>query len=343
MITTKHRLLITSNKNIVKDLERFEAIELIGCFDEAEYIWSLNKTPVMVLQEKPPCLSEEQLEIPFDNINIEKFTKWCYSNGFEPGEYSTGIKIDTRVESCVLCSLVKHKGISEDTMIYNYDTTEVDLIVYESTNYIVVSELGSIKPGYLMILPKQHQYLSMAQVPKMYLDEYNEVCADVEEILKGAFGKELDVSFMEHGSGPSGFTSHKKSIVHAHVHVVIGFTLKKKYLDMIQMTPCPDLSVAAGTHYFAYKIGANGERMCCYNDDVYVQRQFPRQVMAMELGLAPNLYNWRKTPFYENIHTTLYKVWEYLSENEEKLSYRIKERTKSFVKPYGERFTENAI
>lgn len=164
MITTKHRLLITSNKNIVKDLERFEAIELIGCFDEAEYIWSLNKTPVMVLQEKPPYLSEEQLEIPFDNINIEKFTKWCYSNGFEPGEYSTGIKIDTRVESCVLCSLVKHKGISEDTMIYNYDTTEVDLIVYESTNYIVVSELGSIKPGYLMILPKQHQYLSMALV-----------------------------------------------------------------------------------------------------------------------------------------------------------------------------------
>lgn len=146
---------------------------------------------------------------------------------------------------------------------------------------------------------------------------------------------------MEHGSGPSGFTSHKKSIVHAHVHVVIGFTLKDKYLKMVQMQPCPDLSVAAHTHYFAYKVGAKGNRLCCYNDDVYVQRQFPRQIMATELGLAPGMFNWRKTPFNENIHTTLYRIWEYLSS--ERLSYRIYERTKNFVEPYGKRFTGSTL
>lgn len=340
MITTKKVLLTTSKQNIIKELVKFEAIELIGCNDERQAIWKLNKTPVIYTETKISDIPE-QVEVPFDAIRSDSFTKWCYSQGFEPGEYSTGVKIDTRVEACVLCSLAKHKGGSDDTMIYNNDTTEEDLIIYESPNFIVVPELGSIKPGYVMILPKQHPFLSIAQLPEMYLPEYEQVCDDVEEMLKGAFGAELQVSFMEHGSGPSGFTSHKKSIVHAHVHVVIGFTLKQKYLDMVQMKPCPDLSKAAHTHYFAYKIGSRGQRLCCYDDNVYVQRQFPRQVMAMEMGYAPNLYNWRKTPFFENIHTTLYRLWEYLSTNE--LSYRIEERTKNFVIPYGIRFTENAL
>ena len=341
MITTRRVLLTTSNQDIIKDIVNFEAIELISSVEERQHIWSLNKTPVIVANEDSKPLPE-QVRIPFDTLSdTEKFTKWCYTQDFEPGEYSTGLKIDTRVESCVLCSISKHKGISEDTLIYNNDTAEVDLIIYESPNFIVVPELGSIKPGYLMIMPKQHPYLSIGQLPKMYLPEYEQVCEDIESILKGAFGENLPVSFMEHGSGPSGFTSHKKSIVHAHVHVVIDFTLKDKYLEMVQMKPCPDLSVAAHTHYFAYKVGAKGERLCCWDDNVYVQRQYPRQIMAMELGLAPNLYNWRKTSFSENIHTTLYRLWEYLSEG--KLSYRIEERTRNFVIPFGQRFTDNAI
>ncbi|MBR1653587.1 MAG: hypothetical protein IJ690_01345 [Clostridia bacterium] len=342
MITTKKVLLTTSNEDIIKELVKFEAIEQIKCSEERHSVWSLNKTPVMLTPNEQELIHvPEAVAIPFNSIHVNAFTKWCYHNGFEPGEYATGIKIDTRVESCVLCSLVGHKAIAEDTMVYNNETTEADIIVYESSNFIVVPELGSIKPGYLMIVPKKHQYLSIAQMPKMYLPEYEQVCEDIETILKGSFGTDKDVSFFEHGSGPSGFTSHAKSIVHAHVHVIIDFTLKQKYLDMVQMKPCPDLSVAANTHYFAYKVGAHGERLCNYNDDVFVQRQYPRQIMAMELGLAPNLYNWRKTSFLENIHTTLYRMWEYLSENE--LSYRIAERTRNFVVPFGNRFTDSAL
>lgn len=335
MITTKKVLLVTSNEEVVKVLTKFEAIEQIVNQEEKEDIWRLNKTPIMLTDECVDNIQDGVL-FPFEEIDVEKITRWCYKVGFEPGELYTGIKIDTREEPCVLCSLVGHKAISPNTKVYNTETTEVDMIIYESTNFIVVPELGSIKPGYLMVLPKKHDYLSIAQVPKMYMAEYQQVCEDVEQILKGAFGSK-NVTFFEHGSGPSGFTSHKKSIVHAHTHVVYDFELKQKYLDMIQMQPCPDLSVAAHTHYFAYKVGAKGERLCCYDDNVYVQRQFPRQIMAMELGLAPNLYNWRNTAFMENIHTTMYKIWEYLSENE--VSYRISERTESFVIPYGERFT----
>lgn len=340
MITTKRWLLTTSSEDVMKELRRFEAIKEVANSAEREDVYKLNKTPVLFTPKDQAEMNyiPELLVIPFEQINPEEFTKWAYHNGFEPGEYCKGIKIDTRVESCVLCSLVKHKGISEDTYVYNNnEKNEVDLIIYESTNFIVVPELGSIKPGYLMIVPKKHQYLSIAQMPEMYMPEYMQVCEDVETILKGAFGINKPVAFFEHGSGPSGITSHEKSIVHAHVHVVIDFELKQKYLDMVQMKPCPDISIAAHTHYFAYKVGARGERVCCYDDEVYVQRQYPRQIMAMEMELAPNLYNWRKTHFVENIHTTLYRIWEYLSTQQ--LSYRIEERTHSFVIPYS-RFAE---
>lgn len=335
MITARKVLLITSNENVVKKLRKFEAISEVKNETEKEKVWELNKTPILLTSKNADEL-DDAVKIPFDEIETEDFTRWCYKMGFEPGEFCTGVKIDTREEPCVLCSLVGHKAISPDTRIYNSETTEVDMIIYESTNFIVVPELGSIKPGYLMIVPKKHEYLSVAQIPQRYIPEYLQVCEDVEIILKGAFG-DKPVSFFEHGSGPSGFTSHKKSIVHAHTHVVIDFTLQQKYLDMVQMKLCPDLSVARHTHYFAYKVGAHGNRLCCYDDEVYVQRQFPRQIMAMELGLAPNLYNWRHTSFMENIHTSLYRVWEYLSTATD-LSYRITERTENFVIPYGERF-----
>ena len=335
MITARKVLLITSNENVVKKLRKFEAISEVKNENEKERVWKLNKTPILRTSKNAHELNDAVL-IPFDEIETDDFTKWCYKIGFEPGEFCNGVKFDTREEPCVLCSLVGHKAISSDTRIYNSESEEVDMIIYESTNFIVVPELGSIKPGYLMIVPKKHEYLSVAQIPQRYIPEYIQVCEDVELILKGAFG-DKPVSFFEHGSGPSGFTSHKKSIVHAHTHVVIDFTLQQKYLDMVQMKLCPDLSVARDTHYFAYKVGAHGNRLCCYDDNVYVQRQFPRQIMAMELGLAPNLYNWRNTAFMENIHTSLYRMWEYLSTATD-LSYRITERTENFVIPYGERF-----
>ncbi len=346
MITTRRVLLTTSNEAFIRELEKFEAIQRIEDSNDRSNIWALNKTPVMLTKEES-CHVPNSVEVPFFDMSKkesrEEFTEWCYIQSFEPGEYCTGLRIDTRVETCVLCSIIGHKAISRDTLIYNRETKKEDMIIYESPNFVVIPELGSIKPGFLMIVPKQHNFLSIAQLPSMYMREYMEVCEDVEMILKGAFGDKCvlehkPVSFFEHGSGPSGFTSHAKSIVHAHVHVVIDFELDKKYLDMIQMKPCPDLSVAADTHYFAYKVGARGNRLCCYDDNVYVQRQYPRQIMAIEQGCAPGLYNWRTTPFTENIHTTLYYIWDFLIKKKD-ISYRIQDRTRCFKIPFGERLT----
>ena len=148
--------------------------------------------------------------------------------------------------------------------------------------------------------------MSVAQFPKEILPEYRQVCEDVEYILKKAFGEKKIVSFFEHGSGPSGMSAHKKSIVHAHTHVVVGYPIQKKYLEMVQMKPIEDISVAAHTHYFSYQEGSNGQLVACYDSEVYVQRQFPRQVIAEQIGLAPGQYNWRNVAFSENIKASLH-------------------------------------
>jgi len=339
MITEKRWLLYTSNERILKLLKKFEGVEEITDDEQVEEVWSFNKTPVV--NHKRVAVSkhiEVALQVPEWKSEdfIRFFEKWAHAHGFECGEFKTGEIVNTREESCVLCAIGAHKGLSKSLMVYNENVPqEMDCIIYESAHFFVTSELGALKRGYLMIIPKEHDYLSIAQLPGIYRSEYQEVCRDVECILKGAFG-DKPVSFFEHGSGPSGLTSHKKSIVHAHTHVVIDFVLKQKYLNMLQMKRLDDLSKARETHYFAYKVGADGKRYCCYDPRVYVQRQFPRQVMAMELGYTPEQYNWRKYKFEENMHTTLYYLYKYLSSNK-LLNPRIAERTKGFVDGYARR------
>ena len=75
--------------------------------------------------------------------------------------------------------------------------------------------------------------------------------------------------------------------------------------------------------------------MICMDNNVYVQRQFSRQVMAEDSKLAPGQYNWRKVGFEENVHATLFHVFNYLKNAE--LPKRIVDRTRGFVLGYAKR------
>lgn len=364
MITEKRRVLVNDNPTLCSHLSHFEAItclpveDKVSLLQRCQKVWSYNKTPLICTENVDDVTFEDsdlKLVIPNDLVlayqkydeseyflsegQVKVFTNWCYDEGFEPGEYDTGKRINTRNETCILCQIAKHKAIADDTVDYNTEVeNEVDCIIYESRRFYVVTELGALKPGYLMIVPKSHEYLSIAQIDDDYVyQEYCTVCRDVELILKGAFGPTLPVAFIEHGSGPSGMTSHPKSIVHAHTHVVVGFTLEQKYLDMVQMKPLPDIRKAKDTHYFAYKVGSDGERLCCYNPEVYVQRQYPRQIMAMQYGFTMKQYNWRKYRFDDNVHATLYRIWNFLNRHRHQLTPRVYTAVESFLVGYKNR------
>ena len=195
-------------------------------------------------------LSDEQipdaLQVPFFEGDVteisEQFIEFCHANGIESGEYISGIKYDSNKERCILCELASCKGMNGDMAFYNRNVTRpVDCIIYDSRYFYVVPELGALKLGFLMIVPKEH-YLSVAQYPPALLKEYQQVCEDLEEILKNTFGAKI-VTFFEHGTAPGGYTSHKKSIVHAHTHVVTDFIMEDKYKEMVQLKTIDDINV----------------------------------------------------------------------------------------------------
>jgi diadenosine tetraphosphate (Ap4A) HIT family hydrolase len=337
MISNIRDIILSGSSECVEELfSHMEALEHIDCEMKKEEVWDRNKVPYMTREEaEHVCAKGCIIEIPdWMAYEPKAFITYCHGIGFEPGEFLTGKVFDTSEEECFLCDMGRHVGFVSLTGYNQHVPDQVDMIIYESPNFYVTSELGALKYGYLMIVPKAH-ILSVAQFPPELFPEYEEVCRDVEVLLKATYGWEKKVTFWEHGSGPSGLTAHKKSIVHAHTHVVVDFTLAEKYLRMVQMKPCPDITVARNTHYFSYQEGTGGQLLCCMDPNVYVQRQYPRQIMAMELGLAPNQYNWRGNKFFGNVKATLYHIFSCLKSNKSwGLPQRLIERTRAFVDAY---------
>lgn len=333
MITRNKVLLITKSTAVAKFVRSFEAVEEINDVSQVYRVWENNKTPVILGAANVNCPAIYLPEEGF--VDYKAFIEFSHENGFECGEMITGIKYDSNQERCILCELASLKGMPTTMETYNRVVDkEVDCIIYSSPHFYVTSELGALKQGYLMIVPKQH-ILSVAQFYPSLMIEYNQVCKDLEYVLKGAYPEASGVTFMEHGSGPSGITSHKKSIVHAHTHVVTDFQLSDHHKRMVKLEPIDDITLANKTHYFSYQEGSDGQLMICMDSSVYVQRQFPRQVMAEDLKLAPGQYNWRKVGFEENVHATLFHVFNYLKNAE--LPKRIADRTRGFVLGYAKR------
>lgn len=339
MITKNRLLLVVSNKERLNKACRYEAIKAINSADLAAKIWALNRTPVMVRS----MLTDEDekkypiLEIPdaiLDFPDTEEFIKFSHLNGYESGEFMTGEVYDTQHDDCFLCRIGNLGGTNKPVWVYNKNVEkEADVIIYESRHFFIVPEYGSIRRGYLMICPKEH-ILSMAGLPDGYFAEYYQVEKDIEYILKSTYGFDRPVSFFEHGSDPNGKSSHKRSVVHAHTHLCWGFELEQKYLDMVQMKIYDDLREARGGKYFSYRKNADGLLYLVKDPDVYVQRQFPRQIMAEQLGLAPGQYNWRKEGFEENVTATLYRVHKFLADNYDELPERIRQNVEGFVEGY---------
>ena len=333
MITRNKVLLITKSTAVAKFVRSFEAVEEINDISQTSRVWENNKTPVILGAANVNCPAIYLPEEGF--VDDKAFIEFSHENGFECGEMITGIKYDSNQERCILCELASLKGMPTTMETYNRVVDkEVDCIIYSSPHFYVTSELGALKQGYLMIVPKQH-ILSVAQFYPALMIEYNQVCKDLEYVLKGAYPEASGVTFMEHGSGPSGITSHKKAIVHAHTHVVTDFQLSDHHKRMVKLEPIDDITLANKTHYFSYQEGSDGQLMICMDNNVYVQRQFPRQVMAEDLKLAPGQYNWRMVGFEENVHATLFHVFNYLKNAE--LPKRIADRTRGFVLGYAKR------
>ena len=340
MIITDHEkvgrsVLSVSSYAVYEVLQGMSGTAEVTTLSEAETALDRNRVPFCddEILEKMDTSAWNVIKVP-DNINKENVVAFCERHFLDPGEYVKGTQIDTRKEYCFICSIANKQGYPNTTLQNQYAETSMDIILYESPNFFVVSEKGAIKQGFLMVCPKKH-ILSVAQYPAKMMEEYIEVCKDVEYILKVAYGFSKPVAFWEHGSGKSTMSSHKKSIVHAHTHVLIDFTIDHKYLEQVQCQKCSDIRIAKEVKYFSYHEGATGQIYLSMDHSVYVPRQYPRKILAKEMGLPPEQYEWRKVTFSENIDAQVYKLYNVL--RCANLPKRIQARTKDFLEGYAMR------
>lgn len=337
MLTIKKAVLVIKGykPNIAREIFNFEGIEIIHDPCEIELIWRYNKTPMMHNEDLDEDTRNKYfcIDVPKYHMNAQKnFIECCHQHGIECGEYIYNRKIDTSKEHCFMCAIANYGG-KDDATEFNKTTKKIpETIMYESENFYVKIELGCMTKGMLMICPKKH-YLSAAQLPEKMFKEYYEVMHHVEWLLKAIYG-DKPVIFFEHGSAPSGLSSHERSIVHAHTHVAWGVPFDKKYLEAVCVRPVKCESDYKYSRYFSYQEGADGQLYLVNNSRVYIQRQYPRQVIGEMLGIPNELTNWRRESFMENVIQTFEDFYKFLTENADTIPEIIKTRTTCFVEGY---------
>ena len=257
----------------------------------------------------------------------EQFKQIALSNNIDIGDHrsnSSGIAGAPTIADCKYCNYIKHNFY--DTKINNYRIT------YKSENFFVMPGLGQFLKGYFLIIPFKH-IMSTAELetPEL-LSELLQVIEDIKYILKLTYGTD-DILVWENGTGNGGYGKAKDSIVHAHVHLipsslspqaiqkVSGFSFKE-----ITSNELMDFGERS---YLLLK----GTDSWFINDDpeLYIPRQYVRQLLADEHHLEGEVWNWREYMFTDKIIETMKDVNTALKTNWETLPERIKKRVEHYI------------
>lgn len=202
--------------------------------------------------------------------------------------------------------------------------------MYESENFVVMGNTGHFVLGSLLIIPKKH-IMSCAELNPEELAELSEVIQDCKYILREIFG--MDTLLWENGSGSGGHGKDKSSIVHAHIHMnpcdmdCLKVSAEKgitpKHIAYSELTNYQENSYLLIQDY-------DNEWYIVSNPDLYIPRQYVRQLVAEHVNLPGDLWNWRKYMFLDNVRVTTYMVRDYLVSHKDTLPNRILERTRHF-------------
>lgn len=222
---------------------------------------------------------------------------------------------------CVFCKLLDGNPIHEQKSLY------------ESQNFLVVPGSGSFIDGYLMILPKEH-VMSCAELSKEILEEMEDVISDIKFILKSIYGNE--VLIWENGSGMGGKGKPKTSIVHAHIHAC-------PCSDMLNICEATKVTGVTLNHIekknfknhhkdsYLFIIDFDNQWYISSDTNLYIPRQYIRQLLAMELNISGDVWDWRHFPFWNNVEKTAETILSFIKDNFQSLSPRIQKATKKFV------------
>lgn len=178
-------------------------------------------------------------------------------------------------------------------------------IIQETQHLIAVSALGSLLPGYILVLPKEH-ILSFAQLKAQFFSEVDTLICEIRWKVQQSI--EMNTVIFEHGM----ITSSTPSVTcgacvdHAHIHIcptLNDFTpdLDESSATRHMINRLDELSNLK-TNYLFYE-SLDGKKIV-YELLKPVPSQYMRRLWANVLSI-PDQWDWAIYPMPENIIKTL--------------------------------------
>jgi diadenosine tetraphosphate (Ap4A) HIT family hydrolase len=174
-------------------------------------------------------------------------------------------------------------------------------VVAEDELFVAIPSLGSLLPGWLLVVPKHHT-LNLASLPPSERIALDAFVARLIPEWAAEFGR---LSAFEHGPVLPG-SAAGCSIDHAHLHLVPvqaltlldGARQRYPWLAWMRVSDLP--STPADPYLFVDDL--EGRRWLAA--DQRIPSQSLRRVIAHQLGRAER-YDWKRHPEYEVVRETL--------------------------------------
>lgn len=179
-------------------------------------------------------------------------------------------------------------------------------ILHETEHWVVVPTIGSIIPGYLLVVSKVH-YTSVSAMPDSTYFELNEIIKNIKSLF-GILYKQKTLVF-EHGA----ISSTNKGpccVDHAHVHVVpfsdivIYPTLEKELGPFYYPNSFLEIKKKVNETNLPYLFfqDTDGAQYLTFGESI--PSQYLRKFIA-SYTVYPDRWNWLEYPFLDNIFDTI--------------------------------------
>ncbi len=268
--------------------------------------------PIVVYSKNKRNYNMNKNKIDIDQDIAEQFSKIAESMNCDIGDHiqnTSGSQVPGEMQDCVFCKKAIHK----------------QKLIYASENFYVFPTVGQFIKGYLLIVPKDH-IMSYAQLNPENQQEFLTVLEDVLYILKLTYNAN-DYLVWENGTSQSGKGKAKDSIVHAHTHIapskltIDEIERKSKFdFEEISYTELPLYS----EHSYLLLRKSNKTWKINNNPNLYIPRQYIRQILAEENGIDGEQWNWRKYPFNDLVDETNMDIKRAITENWNDIPDRIR-------------------
>lgn len=292
--------------------------------EELVTVFKHNKCALCISCNLPGNFFKKAIKVTnfkFDADIVNQFQKIASFNNCDIGDHksnSSGLKGIPTIADCAYCNYIK--GLSKE---------QHHKILYSSDNFFVMCTLGQFIYGYLLIIPYNH-IMSNGELSVNEQQEFLTVLEDISYILKKTYNVP-NVLVWENGTGNSGIGKAKDSVVHAHTHVapsnltakeieiISGFSFETIRFNQISKY-CSDSYLLIHDSHSMWKI--------CQDSNLYIPRQYVRQLLAEEYHIPGECWNWRTHPYFDKMCITDNQIISMLKGNWNKLPQRIKNRTK---------------